>query len=174
MIHRRFCCRYQMCPRNFGGQWRNRTSFKLTHRAFIDLYAAMSFSRLRLLVFVVVSLVGIFSDTHAQTTVSITSSGFVPNQVTINVGDSVLWFNYDSNSVHTTTSNLPVGNPDYWNRSLTYFPTSFDFYTRSFVHPGTFNYHDNVSSFTGTIIVNAPLSLQSPRVVNGQFVFDAA
>jgi plastocyanin len=106
----------------------------------------------------------------AQQFVAITSSGFVPNQVTINVGDSILWFNSDSNSVHTTTSDKPPGDPDYWNRSLNY----FEFYTRTFTHAGNFTYHDSLSSFTGTIIVNpAGPKLELPRVVNGQFLFNA-
>ena len=110
------------------------------------------------------------SSAHAQQFVSITASGFTPNQLTISIGDSVLWFNYDSNSVHTTTSDKPPGDADYWNRSLNY----FEFYTRTFQHAGTFTYHDNVGSFTGTIIVNGPAPLlEAPRLVNGQFVFNA-
>jgi len=107
-----------------------------------------------------------------QIFVSITASGFVPNQVTINVGDSILWLNFDSDSVHSTTSDKPVNDPDYWDRSLTYFTT----YNRTFVHAGTFNYHDNNSPYTGKIIVNNPtlISLQSPLRINGQFIFSAA
>lgn len=104
----------------------------------------------------------------AQKVVSIDASGFQPESWTIEAGDSILWFNLDSASVHTTTSDKPIGDPDYWNVSLDY--TAF--YTRTFPRPGTFTYHDNVSGFTGTIIVAAP-ALSAPRIVNSEFVFDA-
>lgn len=100
--------------------------------------------------------------------VTIDASGFQPKQVTISVGDSILWWNFDSASTHTTTSDKPVADPDYWNVSLPY----FQFYTRTFVRAGTFPYHDNVSGFTGTIIVAAP-ELSGPRLTNGWFVFEA-
>lgn len=103
----------------------------------------------------------------AQKVVSIDAAGFQPNSWTIGVGDSILWFNLDPNSAHTTTSDRPVGDPDFWNVSLNY--TAF--YTRTFPRAGTFTYHDNVSGFIGTIIVYAP-ALSAPRKVNNQFVFE--
>jgi len=103
-----------------------------------------------------------------QTVVSIDATGFQPNQITIPVGSSILWLNLDSASTHTTTSDKPVGDPDYWNVSLPY----FQFYTRTFVRAGTFPYHDNVSGFTATVIVTAP-QLGAPRLANGWFIFDA-
>jgi plastocyanin len=111
----------------------------------------------------------------AQQQVTITSSGFVPQVRTIEVNDSILWFNFDEASAHTTTSDKPPGDPDYWNVSLNYFA----FYTRVFPRPGTFTYHDNVSGFTGTIIVNGPPQTQQPRLesvsmADGKCVFQAS
>jgi plastocyanin len=106
-----------------------------------------------------------------QELVTVDASGFQPNQMTIAVGDSVLWFNIDSESTHTTTSDKPAGDPDYWNVSLDY----TQFYTRTFVRAGTFGYHDSTTGHTGTIIVTGPTAMQltDPQILNGQFVFTA-
>ena len=133
----------------------------------------MIISLSRKVVFFVGVVIGVFSTplNAEQVAVAIGATGFLPNQVTINVGDSVLWFNSHSNSTHTTTSDKLPGDPDYWNQTLSY----LQFYQRTFLHVGTFTYHDNNSSFTGTVIVNAPsnVRLQTPRKVGAQFIFDA-
>lgn len=106
-----------------------------------------------------------------QEVVTIDASGFVPNLRTIDVGDSVMWLNLDMAGPHSTTSDKPAGDPDHWNVTLNY----FEFYTRSFVRPGAFAYHDSVGGFTGTIIVTAPMvpRLEASTLADGQFIFQA-
>lgn len=106
-----------------------------------------------------------------QQVVTVAASGFAPDQLTINVGDSVMWLNLDMAGPHSTTSDKPAGDPDHWNVTLNY----FEFYTRSFVRPGAFAYHDNMGGFTGTIIVTAPMvpRLEAPTLADGQFIFRA-
>lgn len=105
----------------------------------------------------------------AQQVVTVDASGFVPDPLVIDVGDSVMWLNLDMAGPHSTTSDKPAGDPDHWNVSLDY----FEFYTRSFVRPGVFPYHDSVSGSMGTIIVTAPVvpRLEAPTLADGQFIF---
>lgn len=87
-----------------------------------------------------------------KTVVNITSTGFSPANITINVGDSVTWMNNDSAN-HTITSaphpthtaypplTLGVIKPEE-SKSLT-FPTA-----------GTYKYHDHLNpSLTGSVTV---------------------
>ena len=106
-----------------------------------------------------------------QQFVTIDATGFQPSLVTTTNGGAVLWFNLDPGSAHTTTSDRPSGNPDYWNASL----NSGNFYTRTFPRPGLFTYHDNVTGHTGTVIVADPAGphLDAPSIVTGQLVFIA-
>nr|BAJ19084.1 putative copper-binding protein [Streptomyces sp. SANK 62799] len=70
---------------------------------------------------------------------------FVPQSVTVSVGDSVRWINND-NADHTTTSDGPS-----WDSGVLTPGRSF---TRVFATRGTFTYHCAIHpSMTGTITV---------------------
>jgi plastocyanin len=111
------------------------------------------------------------AETHF---VSVDGSGFSPSTVDINTGDTVVWVNNDETFSHTTTSDLPVLNPDYWNGLLVDFE---DTYSKTFNNVGTFTYHDQLDIGTGTVNVTAPvapvITLASPRIEAGLFLFEA-
>ena len=76
---------------------------------------------------------------------SIVSFAFNPNQIVINVGDTVTWTNNDPVD-HTTTS---AGN---WNSGSLTLGASF---SEVFNSPGTFNYFCSIHpSMTATVVVN--------------------
>jgi len=121
-----------------------------------------------------ITAVCLAAQTAADTLyVYVDDAGFSPSTLNINVGDTVVWVNNDESFPHTTTSDLQITDPDYWNGLLFDFEDTFQ---KTFNNPGTFTYHDNVDVGTGTIIVNAPppqnIVLQSPRLESGQFLFD--
>jgi hypothetical protein len=99
------------------------------------------------------------------------ASGFTPNALAIDVGDSVLWVNLDTASPHSTTSDRPAGDLDHWDVTLNH----LEIHTHTFVRSGTFTYHDTVGGAMGTIIVNALVvpRLEAPSAANGQFIFEA-
>ena len=105
--------------------------------------------------------------------VSVYQSGFTPDSLTITRGESVTWVNDDeTDDSHTTTSDLPIINFDYWNAILF---NNGDFYSKAFNNLGTFTYHDTLGVGTGRIMVSeaaTPIVLESPRIVAGQFLFD--
>jgi hypothetical protein len=107
--------------------------------------------------------------------ISVSESGFAPATLNINVGDTVVWVNDDEIFSHTTTSDLGIFDPDYWNGVLVEFESSF---SQTFNNVGTFTYHDQLDIGTGTITVSAPsatpiITLESPRLTDGQFLFEA-
>ena len=108
--------------------------------------------------------------------IGVDGSGFSPAMLEINVGDTVVWENTDDTDYpHTTTSDLNIFDPGYWDG---YMFSLGDTFSWTFNSVGTFTYHDSADIGTGTIIVN-PLSLtptitlESPRLENGQFLFEA-
>lgn len=107
--------------------------------------------------------------------VGVDDSGFSPATQTIEVGDTVIWVNNDEFFPHTTTSDLNFFDPDYWNGTMA---SQDDTFSWTFNSVGTFDYYDQVDNNLGTIIVNSPsvtpaITLVSPRVENGQFLFEA-
>lgn len=83
----------------------------------------------------------------ATTNVSITSTGFVPESITITVGDTVVWTNNDTTD-HTATDDELTWDTDIIDPALT---GSLKFDTA-----GTFTYSDTIDpTLTGTIIVKA-------------------
>jgi hypothetical protein len=81
-------------------------------------------------------------------TVSIFQFEYLPSNLTINAGDTVLWSNDDA-SHHSATSNTGV-----WNSGLLNPGDSFSF---TFNNPGDFPYHCNFHFFmTASITVLAP------------------
>jgi len=96
---------------------------------------------------------------------------FDPPSLTIEVGDTVTWFNQDIED-HTSTSDS--GSTDPWDSGDVH---SGDSWPRQFNSPGTFNYHCIYhfnQGMTGTITVNSvvPPTLSSPmRPNNSQFQF---
>lgn len=107
--------------------------------------------------------------------VGVDDSGFSPSILNINVGDTVVWVNYDDAFPHTTTSDLDILDPDYW---IYYFTDFEEEFQKTFNNPGTFTYSDQVEANLGTIIVNTgsvpEISLLSPRMEGGSFLFEAA
>ena len=103
----------------------------------------------------------------------VNASGFSPDSQTIARYDTVTWVNDDdTDDFHTTTSTLPFINFNYWEGILSFY---LDTFSQKFNNAGTYTYYDRYGIGTGTIIVNAaaaPILLESPRVVGGQFEFD--
>jgi len=119
-----------------------------------------SFPKLTLsLIAALLALVGLRLD-GATYQVAVDDSGFSPATLTINVGDTVVWVNLDDTFSHTTTSDLPVTNPNYWNGLLVDF---FDTFAQQFNSVGRFTYHDQLDIGTGTIIVSGT---NTPPAVN--------
>lgn len=131
----------------------------------------------RALLFTTTTLAAMTMQTCAATHfVGVSDFGFFPVTLNINAGDTVVWINDDEDFPHTTTSNLGVLNPDYWNAVLVDFEDTF---ARTFNNPGTFTYRDQSGPGTGTIVVaevsepTPEIVLESPRIVDGQFLFEA-
>ncbi len=106
--------------------------------------------------------------------VTVNGSSFSPAALTIEAGDTVVWENADAFFSHTTTSDLPLFNPNYWHGVLV---DQGDTFTLVFNNVGTFSYHDQLDAGTGTITVTLPappgIVLASPRKEGGQFLFEA-
>jgi plastocyanin len=110
----------------------------------------------------------------ANFTVTVNGSHFSPTALTIEVGDTVDWEDQDIfGDPHTTTSNLTFTNPNYWNGLLV---DPGDVFSHTFNNVGTFAYHDQADTGTGTITVVLPappgIILTSPRKEGTQFIFD--
>ncbi len=89
----------------------------------------------------------------ATVNVSIVDFAFSPQNITINVGDTVVWTN-NGIAPHTSTSgiNCPTGD-GIWNSGVLSSGQAFQF---TFTQPGTYNYFCSIHCFTGVITVNAP------------------
>jgi plastocyanin len=76
---------------------------------------------------------------------------FMPSKITINVGDSLAWVNYDS-TVHTVTSGSAGEGPNgYFDSSL---KKELELYILKFNSPGEFDYFSMINPWmTGTVIV---------------------
>jgi plastocyanin len=107
-------------------------------------------------------------------TVTVNEAFFSPSLLTIAAGDTVIWENVDTFFPHTTISDLPSGNANYWTGLMV---GEGDTFEHTFNNVGTFTYHDNQGSGQGTITVTAPpaagIVLAAPRTVGNQFYFDA-
>lgn len=113
---------------------------------------------------------------HAATHyVGVDDQGFFPDSLTIEQGDEVVWFNADDFFSHTTTSTLLFTNPDYWHAILV---DPLDAFAKTFNNLGTFNYSDQLEGNFGSITVVVPtpagITLETPRLEAGQFLFDAS
>ena len=86
-------------------------------------------------------------ETSVTVDVAISGFAFTPQNLTVNVGDTVRWTNFDGTN-HTTTSNTGV-----WN-SGNFASGSFSF---TFNNAGTFPYHcSRHGSMTATLTVQVP------------------
>jgi len=88
----------------------------------------------------------------AEHYVTVDDSGFDPGTLPINVGDTVVWLNFDDSFSHTTTSDLPVLDPNYWNGFLFDF---LDTFSKTFNTVGMFTYRDQLDIGVGVIVVGA-------------------
>jgi plastocyanin len=106
--------------------------------------------------------------------VTVNGSGFSPATLTIEAGDTVVWENLDDIFSHSTTSDLPFFDPNYWNGVMV---DQGDMFAHTFNNVGTFTYSDQLDIGTGTITVILPappgILLESPRKEGNQFLFDA-
>ena len=114
------------------------------------------------------------SASAATFNITVDGSGFSPATQTINIGDTVVWQNADDLFSHTTTSDLAFSNPNYWNGLLVNYGDTFSV---TFNNVGTFTYHDQSDTGTGSITVILPtppmILLAAPRLNGSQFLFDA-
>jgi plastocyanin len=124
----------------------------------------------------IITLFLLLAQSALATTYNITVNGslFSPDTQTINTGDTVVWQNADDTFSHTTTSDLSPSNPNYWSGLLVNFGDTF---SHTFNNVGTFTYHDQSDTGTGSITVIVPtpsmILLAAPRVNGSQFLFDA-
>jgi len=102
-------------------------------------------------------LLPLFNAKATTFQVQVAASGltFTPQNVTINVGDTVEWVWVGS--FHSTTSGTP-GNPDgIWDSGILTAGATFSF---TFTTPGTFNYfctpHGGCCGMVGSVTVNQP------------------
>ena len=114
------------------------------------------------------------SASAATFNVTVNGSSFSPATQTINIGDTVVWQNADDLFPHTTTSDLAFSDPNYWSGLLVEYGDTFSV---TFNNEGTFTYHDQADTGTGSITVIQSvlptISLAAPRLDGGQFLFDA-
>lgn len=102
--------------------------------------------------------------------VDVLNTSFSPNDLQVEIGDTVTWINHDddADNSHTTTSTTGV-----WSGVLVDFGDTFSF---TFSATGTFPYRDQTNGFTGVIVVvqkpvtPAPM-LSDPRFLGGKFQF---
>jgi len=88
----------------------------------------------------------------ATVPVSIVDNAFSPQNITINVGDTVVWTN-NGFALHTATSGTtcPTGN-QIWDSG---FLSTGQFFEFTFTQPGNYSYFCTIHCFTGTVTVNA-------------------
>lgn len=88
--------------------------------------------------------------------VSITSSGFGPQTVSISAGDSVIWTNNDTSAHYIAPDDHPTHKKyaGIWDDSGAGNISPGQTYTQKFNTPGTYTYHDHLNPTTkGTVIV---------------------
>jgi plastocyanin len=106
--------------------------------------------------------------------VTVNGSGFSPATLEIEPGDTVIWENGDDIFSHSTTSDLALFDPNFWNGLLV---DVGDTFALTFNNLGTFTYHDVLGSGTGTISVSLPtppgILLESVRQEGSQLLFAA-
>lgn len=126
-------------------------------------------------IFLAILLAANLQTRAAMYYVVVDDGGFLPATLNINSGDSVVWINTDEFFSHTTTSDLQFPDPDAWHAVLFSYEDAF---AKTFNNAGTFTYKDQLDTGTGTIVVTSvnetpEIALASPRVVDGQFLFEA-
>ncbi len=104
--------------------------------------------------------------------VTVNGSSFSPATLTIEPGDTVVWENVDDLFPHTTTSDLSMFDPNFWDGLMV---SQGDTFAQTFNNVGTFTYHDQADTGTGSITVSLPASpaiiLESARQEGSQFLF---
>lgn len=99
--------------------------------------------------------------------------GFSPSAVTISLGDTVVWADNDDTFPTQVTSDNSFGQPNYFQFDLL---EEGDTYGVTFNSTGTIGYSETFGA-TGSITIVNPVSvsitLSSPRLAGGQFLFDA-
>ena len=100
-------------------------------------------------------------------------TGFSPDTVTIHPGDTVTWTDNDPDFSTQVTSDNSFGQPNYFQFDLV---EEGDTYSVTFNSTGTIGYSETFGA-TGSITISnstpASIALDSPRLSEGQFLFDA-
>lgn len=108
--------------------------------------------------------------------ITVNGSYFSPAALTIETGDTVVWENTDNTDFpHTSTSDLALLDPNYWNGLMVSQGDTFD---HTFNTVGVFSYHDEIDpTIRGTITVTLPVPpgilLVSTRQEGSQLLFTA-
>lgn len=101
-----------------------------------------------------VNLMGLFTGTDQNATVTISANGFTPQTIKIKKGQTIEWINDDSNSHQIASDPFPDHStlPDLFVESPLGKGESFSY---TFEKTGTFTYHDQLkpAAFKGTVIV---------------------
>ncbi|MGH7975827.1 MAG: cupredoxin domain-containing protein [Limisphaerales bacterium] len=100
-------------------------------------------------------------------------NGFSPSAVTINLGDTVVWTDNDPDFPTEVTSDNSFGQPNYFQFSLV---NQGDIYGVTFNSTGTIGYSETFGATGSVTIINSmpvSITLSSPRLAGGQFLFDA-
>ena len=133
----------------------------------------------------------LITNLFAQTTHTVNAGSFYynPTDLTIEVGDSVVWINdggfHDVNGDIQTTSGQPYNNPEMFDSEATNV-TGAVIFSYKFTVEGTYNYDCSVGShaangMVGSVIVNPPTSLVVadkidvlvyPNPTSGEFKID--
>ena len=133
----------------------------------------------------------LLTNLFAQTTHTVNAGSFYynPTDLTIEVGDSVVWINdggfHDVNGDIQTTSGQPYNNPEMFDSEATNV-TGAVIFSYKFTVEGTYNYDCSVGShaangMVGSVIVNPPTSLVVadkidvlvyPNPTSGEFKID--
>ncbi len=93
-----------------------------------------------------------------QSTVSIQNMQFMPPQITIPAGTTVVWMNQEASLAHTITSDTGL-----WDSGEVQPGQTFSF---TFMNPGTFTYHCKIHPFMhGTIVVTGATSPNPPLMM---------
>jgi plastocyanin len=106
--------------------------------------------------------------------VTVNDFGFTPPELTIDVGDTVIWRNVGVNSSYWIKIDLSVLDPDYVDWLL---ENEDDEYAHTFNNEGEFIYYDqfdpgNTVKITVVASGISIITLESPRIEAGQFLFD--
>lgn len=124
-----------------------------TYKSFVDLDYG----------FYQVVDIGTKSTTDAGSVpTNFTMVNYTNNHLTINVGDTIIWMNYDAKDWPITI----VSEEGLWGSNNSYLKQNYRFFNYTFTNPGTYNVSIRESrNFRQVIIVNSIATSVSTRVI---------